>query len=314
MTDILTLTLNPALDLATFVPEVVAGPKLRCSDPQVDPGGGGINVSRAVRLLGGSSRAFVAFGGATGARLAALLAAQGIDTLPFDAPGETRESLTVTESGSGRQFRFVLPGAVWPAGLADAALLRVLQAAPRNGIVVLSGSLPPGVPDDFPRHLSSLLGVRTRVVADTSGAPLAQLAGGPVAGLDVLRMDHEEAEALAGLPLRARSDTADFAAGLVARGVARMVIVARGADGSVLVTGKERLFAEAAKVPVKSKVGAGDSFVGGFVLALAQGATNGQALARGVAAASAAVMTEATELCRREDAERLLPHCVVSLL
>jgi 6-phosphofructokinase 2 len=125
-------------------------------------------------------------------------------------------------------------------------------------------------------------------------------------------MDGEEAEALARRPLETRADTADFAQSLIARGVAKKVIVARGADGSVLADAKQRIFAKAPKVQVRSKVGAGDSFVGGYTLALARGQSEAEALAQGVAAAAAAVMSDATELCRAEDVARLLPEAAVS--
>jgi 6-phosphofructokinase 2 len=151
-----------------------------------------------------------------------------------------------------------------------------------------------------------------RVVLDTSGSALTQAVENPIPDLEVLRMDGEEAEALAGRKLETRADTADFAQALVARGVARKVIVARGADGSVLADATTRIFAKAPKVQVKSKVGAGDSFVGGYVLALARGQSEGEALSQGVAAAAAAVMSDATELCSAEDVARLLPEAVVS--
>lgn len=310
---VLTVTLNPTVDVSTEVPEVLAGPKLRCAFPQLDPGGGGINVSRAIALLGGNSTAFVAFGGATGLQLGGLLAATGIPVVAFAGPGETRQSLAVIEATTGRQFRFVMPGASWPAALIADLPDHIAAVAPKAGWVVLSGSQPVGFTPDFARTLVQRLAGQGRVLVDTSGAPLTNLAAAAVAGLSVLRMDSEEAQALAGDGLTSREATAGFAAKLVTRGVARTVIVAHGADGSVLAdTTGGRWFASAPKVPVRSKVGAGDSFVGAYVLAVARGAAAPQALARGVAAASAAVMTEATELCRRDDAERLVADCVVS--
>lgn len=124
-------------------------------------------------------------------------------------------------------------------------------------------------------------------------------------------MDGEEGEALAGHPLESREETADFAQSLVRAGVAKQVIIARGADGNVLADKDHRIFAKAARVKVKSTVGAGDSFVAAFVLALARGQSNDQALAFGSAAAAAAVTTDATQLCRLEDVMRLLPECTV---
>lgn len=304
---ILTLTLNPALDMATDVPEIVAGNKLRCTDPHLDPGGGGLNVSRAIKALGGDSLALVALGGLTGDRLAGLIRADGITFLSILGPGETRQSLTVTEKTTGKQFRFMLPGPVW--GEAERArVFTLLSATARpGGISVISGSQPPGVPADFPAQLAASMD-QSRIVLDTSGSALFEAVQNPIPGLEVLRMDGEEGEELAGRTLHSREETADFASELVKRGVAKSVIVARGADGNVLANAEERLFSPAPKVKVKSTVGAGDSFVAAFVLAMARGQDAATGLAMASAAAAAAVMTDATQLCRAEDVMRLMPQ------
>ncbi len=308
---ILTLTLNPALDMASSVPRMIPDEKLRCSEPQLDPGGGGLNVSRAIHALGGESLALVALGGLTGDRLAVLIRREGVMFLGITGPGETRQSLTVNEEATGRQFRFMLPGPVWTEADQHRVFTLLRAAGKPGGFAVISGSQPPGVPLDFPGRLAaSMAGMR--VVLDTSGAALTQAVTHPIPQLDLLRMDEEEAEALADRPLGSRIDTADFAQSLVARGVARTVIIARGSDGSVLADSSQRLFAKAPKVQVKSKVGAGDSFVGGFILARARGQTDAEALALGVTAAAAAVMSDATELCTAADVARLLPEAVVS--
>src|SRR5690606_21573968 len=185
---ILTLTLNPALDMATEVPEILPGQKLRCTDPLLDPGGGGLNVSRAIRALGGDSLALVAIGGLTGDRLAGLIREAGVTFLSILGPGETRQSLTVTEGTTGRQFRFMLPGPVW--GEAERArVFTLLRATARpGGLSVISGSQPPGVPADFPAQLAESM-PGSRVVLDTSGKPLAEAVQNPIPGLEVLRMD-----------------------------------------------------------------------------------------------------------------------------
>jgi 6-phosphofructokinase 2 len=310
-TPVVTLTLNPALDMSSEVPALIPDQKLRCSEPLLDPGGGGLNVSRAIAALGGESLALVALGGLTGDRLAGLIRAEGVPFLALTAPGETRQSLTVTEASTGRQYRFMLPGAVWSAEDQE-RVFTVLRAFSRLGAWgVISGSQPPGVPVDFPARLARAM-PGLNVVLDTSGPALREAVAHPIPGLAVLRMDGDEAEMLAGAPLISRSDSADFAASLVERGVARQVVVARGADGSVLVDKDHRIFAKAARVKVKSTVGAGDSFVAGLVLSLAREEPPEAALAFGTAAASAAVMTDATQLCRKEDVERLLPECVIS--
>ncbi len=310
---ILTLTLNPALDMATEVAVMRPDEKLRCTDPQLDPGGGGLNVSRAVHLMGGESLALVALGGLTGDRLAELIRREGVMFLGITGPGETRQSLTVNEAETGRQYRFMLPGPVWHEADQERVFMLLRAAGKPGGFAVISGSQPPGVPVDFPARLAAAM-AGMRVVMDTSGAALTRAVEHPVPGLEVLRMDGEEAEALAGRVLATRAETADFAVELVARGVAKKVIVARGADGSVLAGEGVRLFAKAPKVQVRSKVGAGDSFVGGYILTLARGGSEAEALAMGVAAAAAAVMSAATELCRNEDVSRLLPQVVVEMV
>ncbi len=310
-TPVVTLTLNPALDLSSEVPALIPDQKLRCTDPLLDPGGGGLNVSRAIAALGGESLALVALGGLTGDRLAGLIRAEGVPFLALTAPGETRLSLTVTEGTTGRQYRFMLPGPRWSEQDRE-RVFTLLRASARPGAFgVISGSQPPGVPVDFPAQLARAM-PGLNVVLDTSGPALVEAVSHPIPGLAILRMDGEEAESLAGGQLITRSDTADFAQSLVARGVAGCVVIARGADGSVLVDKDRRIFAKAAKVKVKSTVGAGDSFVAGLVLALARGETPEAALSLGSAAASAAVITDATQLCRTDDVQRLLPECVIS--
>ena len=312
---ILTITLNPALDRATRVDSVVAGPKLRCDAPQSDPGGGGINVSRAIRILGGASRAFAVLGGPTGAAMSDLLARDGIDCVIHPAPGDTRDSFTVTDGETGAQYRFVLPGPIWAPGDVVSVIQAISGASVPGGIVVVSGSQPPGVPDDFVAGLGRrLAGSGVSLIVDTSGAPLASLGASGGNGLAVLRLNHGEAEHLAGGSLPDRAAIADFASDLVARDVARTVILATGADGSILVNADERLFCNSPQTQVVSKVGAGDSFVGAFTLALAQGEEPADCLRWGCAGAAAAVMTPATDLCRRRDVEGLLAQTAVTAL
>lgn len=310
---ILTITLNPALDLATHVADVHPGEKLRCEAPVMNPGGGGLNVSRALAQMGIRSQALVALGGATGAALQDLLDGANLTLTTLPCPGDTRQSLAVTDDASGAQYRFVLPGPIWQA----ADLARVLDALtaqhqPR-GIAVISGSLPPGLVAETPALLATALPGMT-LVLDTSGKPLAHAVTNPIPGLAVLRMDSAEAEALAGHSLVGAQDTADFAETLRTRGVAATVIIARGAEGNVLVTDGLRLMARPPMVPIISTIGAGDSFVAGLVLAMAGNKGWAEALALATASAAAAVMTPATELCRAEDVAQLLPQVTVSSL
>lgn len=306
MKDILTVTLNPALDLATSVSEVVPGVKLRCAPPETDPGGGGINVARAITQLGGKARAFVALGGDTGQTLLHQIQRAGLTPVVYAAPGETRQSLAVTDLSHGDQLRFMLPGPEW--GEEDILAVRrsIRSSTPTEGYLVLSGSGPTGAsPDLYARICEDFRDSNIDVILDTSGPALFHLAAGQSEPPLVLRMDQHEAEELARRPLPSRADSAAFAASLVRRNAARWVIVARGADGSVFADGERRLHVAAASVQVRSRVGAGDSFVGGFVKALAEGKSVELALQHGSSSASAAVMTDGTQLCHPEDAARL---------
>ncbi|WP_209426913.1 hexose kinase [Pararhodobacter sp. SW119] len=320
MPPILTVTLNPALDISGHVPRIVAGPKLRVRDVVVEPGGGGVNVARAIQRLGGAVAAFVVLGGPNGERLAALLSAEGVALRRFDLPGDTRESLAVTDD-DGRQYRFVLPGPEFDAAretavrdaIVSAALEAERDAGGQGGWVVLSGSQPPGMGDDFEQGLAQALApCGACLIVDTSGSALDRLTRQPSTSCPaVLRMDQAESEALAGRALASPAESLDLACDMVRRGVAGMVVLARGAEGSVLAAPDLRLHCAPPTVEVVSPVGAGDSFTAAFTLALARGGDPAEALRQGTAAAAAAVMTPGSELCRAADVARLASRCRV---
>lgn len=306
---IVTVTLNPALDLETRTTRLEPGHKLRCAPPRRDPGGGGINVARAVVTLGGSATAAVATGGALGQGLLDDLARSGVAVAALPAPGETRQNLSVIEEATGNQYRFIFPGPTWAEADIAAATEALLPLVAPGDLVVLSGSLPPGLsPASYVDLARAVIGAGGLVVADTSGAALTALARAGL-GLKVLRMDHAEAEDLLGETLPTPADTARSALNLVAGGAAEIAILARGAEGSILASREGCWFAPAADMPVVSLTGAGDSFVAGATLALSRAMPLPEVLSRGVAAASAAVTTEATELCDRDVFEAILPDC-----
>ena len=313
--EILTVTLNPAVDMATHVAQAVAGPKLRCADPRLDPGGGGVNVARAVCKLGGSAHALVAVGGTMGDRLVQLLADEGVPAFPVQVSGETRLSFAVTDDSSGAQYRFSVPGQ--PLTLADGArlLTEIVRRTPQEAFVVISGSVAPGLPDDFQTQIMAALAPKhARVVIDTSSRALDWLIGHPTIPVDVLRVDQTEAAEAATHPMATIADSVAFAADLVARGVAKTVVTGRGAEGSVLVSADHRFFCHAPVVQVRSKIGAGDALVGAMTLALARGAAPETALQWGVAAASATVSTDATALCDLAQAQACFDLCQLEQL
>ncbi len=307
MRTITTLTMNPALDVSTSIHSVAPEIKLRCEAPGFHAGGGGINVARALHFLGGSACAVFAAGGHTGAKLGQLLDEEGIDQRALPIAGTTRESFTCYEDSSGLQYRFTLPG---PA-LSQAEWRACLEACFDTGAdyLVVSGSLPQGVPDEFYAELASRAEEQgSLLIIDSAGDALKTARD---AGIFLLKPNLRELSRLAGQSLRDESEIKSAAQCLIAGGLAEAMVVSLGAAGAALVTSAAYRYLRAPIVPIRSKVGAGDSMVAGIVLALARGESLLDAARFGVAAGSAAVMTPGTQLCRRADAERLLPQVAV---
>jgi len=300
---IVTLTLNPAVDKNTRVDQVVAEDKLRCEAPSREPGGGGLNVSRVIGRLGGQSTAFYTSGGLTGRILQDLLDAEALDHTPLPVDEWTRENLIVYETSTDRQFRFGMPGPTLTDGEIDACLntLRGLDPAPEY--LVASGSLPPGVPDDtYAAVAEAAHALGAKPILDTSGAALR-------AAMDadwyLLKPNLRELQQLAGDDLATEAERIDAARAFIDRGWCRGVVLSMGASGALLVTADRAAHVRSPTVPIASRVGAGDSMVGGLTVALARGQDLPDAVRFGVAAGAAAVMTPGTELCHQDDTERL---------
>jgi 6-phosphofructokinase 2 len=310
MRSIVTLTMNPAVDESTSVPYVLPDRKLRCQPPTYEPGGGGINVARAIRKLGGDALACFSVAGPAGELLKHLLDTEGVRYAAVAVTRWTRENLNVLEEVSGRQFRFCMPGPAlddreWPVFL---DWLRALRPAP--DYLVVSGSLPPGVPVDFYARVAALgRQMGSRVVLDTSGAPLARAVE---EGVYLLKPSLHEFQALMNEHDLDESRLAELGATAVKRGWCEVLVLSLGAGGALWVTPLDRERLAAPAVRVKSSVGAGDSMVAGVVLSLAQGRPLGQAVRVGVAAGAAAVLNPGTALCRREDVERLYPQVMTA--
>jgi len=301
MSDIITVTVNPALDVSASTPQVRPTSKLRCDQVERHPGGGGVNVARVLHRLGSDCKALCLVGGPSGQMLLQLLAQEGVNCLPVPISGHTRESFTVRELGSGQEYRFVLPGPQVQASEVASTLDTLgQQGAPRY--LVASGSLPPGMPTHFYAELAAV--ARTwgaRLVVDGSGPALgAALAHGVYMAKPSLR----EMRELTDQPLTSLHAVRDAARQWVADGRAEVVAVSLGDKGAVLVSAHEALFAPALAVQVVSAVGAGDSFVAGMVWALSEGQTVGRAFALGVAAGSAALSSSGTGLCAPDDVHR----------
>lgn len=310
MPDIVTLTINPAIDIFVNVVHVEPTRKLRCSSPKRDPGGGGINVARVAHRLGSKVTAIYPVGGAIGQLLERLVEREGIDSLVTPSHVETRENFTAYETESGNQYRFVLPGSVLHRAEWEACLDKLISLPEKPKFVVASGSIPPGVPDDFFARVvreAKRLGAKT--VIDTSGAALAAALD---EGVTMFKPNLVELSEFAGAVLD--SDAARIAAcrTLIASGRAEAVALTLGEQGALLVTARRAWQAQPLAIDVVSAVGAGDSFVGGMVSALADGKPIEEAFRMAVAAGSAAVMSPGTELCRMADVMRLMPEVQIN--
>jgi 6-phosphofructokinase 2 len=263
-----------------------------------------VNVARVIHRLGGACTALYPAGGATGAAFQRLLADEGVPSICVPIAGETRESFSVKEIASNNEFRFVLPGPVLQAHEWQACLDRIAALDDLPRFVVLSGSLPPGVPNDFYARLIRLLKPRgVPVILDTSGAPLNLALE---EGVFLLKPSLGELSALWGRPLFDELAWREAAQQLIKQGRASYVVLSLGEIGACLFCADGSWFAPALPVQVSSAIGAGDSFVGAMVWALSQKHSLLEAFKYGVAGASAALLSTGTGLCRPQDVTRLL--------
>lgn len=311
MSRIVTLTLSPVVDKSTTVPALAPEKKLRCAEPKFEPGGGGINIARAIKQLGGDALAIYPAGGHTGSFLQSLLDEQGVTSKVIPVAAPTRENLIVVEAATNNQYRFGMPGASLTAAELEACIGAV-EAVRGMEYLVASGSLPPGVPDDVFARLAAIARSKgARFIADTSGEPLRAAAK---EGVFLLKPNISELSSLVGREEIHLERVDDVARELIASGGCSLVAVSLGPAGAVLVNPEDVYMVTPPPVRKRSTVGAGDSMVAGLVLALAEGKSLSEVLCFGVAAGTAATMNPGTELCHRADVDRLLPKLHVQRL
>lgn len=303
MPQIITVTFNPSIDKSTTISGLVPEKKLRCTQPVYEPGGGGLNVARAIKKLGGDATAIYTTGGHSGQFLKTLVEGEGIRAEAVPIKNATRENLIVLDTPTNQQYRFGMPG---PRLDAD-ELQKVLDVIARYkdaAYVIVSGSLTAGVPESVFGDIAAITKKSgARLVVDTSGSALNKATQ---AGVFLLKPNLGELSALAGKEEIHEEDVDDVARSIIAKGHCEIVVVSLGAGGAMLVTAKEVLHAVPPVVKRKSTVGAGDSMVAGLVLCLSRGSSLREALCYGVASGTAATMNPGTELCKKEDVEKLL--------
>lgn len=299
---IVTLCMNPALDITTSTESVRPTDKLRCAAARYDPGGGGINVAHVADVLGARSAAVFPAGGPAGELVNNLLVAEGLAVHRIPIGGATRESVTVNELSTERQYRFVLPGPELTVAEQTECLLQLRRAASHASIVVASGSLPPGVPEDFYQQVANVCAdINTMFLLDTSGAGLRNV----TAGVFLLKPSLRELRECVERQLTTEAEQVGAARELIDRGAAECVLVSLGAHGALLVTRDRAQRFAPVSVPPGSGVGAGDAMVAGVAVGLTRGWPLTEAVRLGIAAGAATLLTPGTAPCTREDTERL---------
>lgn len=305
MARFVTLTLNPALDIATSTARVEPTHKLRCDTATRYAGGGGVNVARVLHRLGADVLAWALAGGPAGAQLVQRLEDEGVPVHAQPIAGDTRENLSVMDRSSGLEYRFVLPGPTLHAADWHTCRqgLQAMASAPHW--LVASGSLPPGLPDSTYADLAGLARTQGwRLVVDTSGPALAQALA---AGVAVAKPSLRELRDTTGLPLEAPTDWARATQALVQAGQAEVVALSLGEQGALLATREGVWRAPAlALTAATGTTGAGDCFLATLLWALDAGHPPPEALRWAVAGGGAALLTPGTGLAQAGDLHRLV--------
>lgn len=298
---ILTVTLNPAIDKSTITTKLEPEAKLRCQDVLNEPGGGGINVSKALKRLRIPSVALFPSGGYNGEMLKGLLTDEGILFRSVNSVVETRENWVVLESETNRQYRFTFPGRKCEEQTIRELIENIRSFSPEY--VVASGSLPPGLPDYFyGMVVKTAASVGAKCIVDTSGPALQALKGKNVF---MIKPNISELCKMLKIEELENNEVPNAAQQAIRDGFAEIIVVSMGPDGAWLVSADKKYFAAAPSIEKKSTVGAGDSMVAGITYMLQQKQTLKQALNFGVACGSAATMNDGTQLFKPEDAQRL---------
>ena len=301
MPKIVTLTFNPVIDKTTSVNGLAPEKKLRCSDPGFGPGGGGINVTRALKNLGADSLAIYPEGGYSGKFLNHLMEQEGLHFKPVEVSKHTRENLIVFDKATGLQYRFGMPGSHIEEHECR-ALLDVVRNTEAD-FIVASGSLLTGMPPDIVAQVAQIAKEKgAKLILDTSGEALKKAVE---VGVYLLKPNLGELSSLIGEEEVDHHSVDEIGKEIIRRGECEILVVSMGAKGAKLITKEEIIYVSSPAVRSVSTLGAGDSMVAGMVLALSRNNTLKEVLELGIACGTAATLTHGSELCLKEDVDKL---------
>jgi len=307
MSSVVTVTISPCIDKTITVAQIFPDRKLRCDQPFVQPGGGGINVATVLNRLGINATAVFISGGYAGGFLRHLLDAQHIPYISIEGKQETRENIVIHELSTGKQYRFTMPcghtaEAEWRACF-EAVSLKTAPA-----YIVISGSMPDDLsPAFFEEFATFAKNKNAQLIIDTSGAALKNaLQFSPF----LIKPNLGELANLTGVEISSAQQAELAAKALIKNYECKNIVVSLADKGAMMVTKDATYFAKPPKVTVKSTVGAGDSMVAGIIFAIHQGMSLSDSLRFGVACGTAATLNPGTELCYKADAEALFPKVI----
>lgn len=302
MAKIITLTVNPALDVYTTIDQLEPEKKLRCTEPTKDPGGGGVNVSRVLKRLGTEAKTIYTRGGYTGQIFGELLSNEGIDQDPLEVKNDLRQNFAASETSTGNLFRFGFPGAhLEEQEYRD--LLEKIRNAPQSEFLVASGSLPPGAPEDYYSQVAAIARERKmKFIADTSGKALAAVLK---EGAYLIKPNSEELEDLVGRKASNYEDKKQLLKEALEKFPVEVIVLSLGPEGAIMATKEDIKHLPAPKVEFISSIGAGDSMVAGIVCSLSKGNSVEDSVLFGIACGSATIKSPGTELLTSEDVEEL---------
>jgi 6-phosphofructokinase 2 len=301
MPKIITLTFNPVIDKTTSVNGVAPEKKLRCSQPAFGPGGGGINVTRALRNLDADSLAVYPAGGYSGKFLNDLMQQYGLHFEAVEMSAHTRENFIVFDKATGLQYRFGMPGSEIEESEWKALLEKVRDTD--ADFIVASGSLLPGMPVDIVAQVAQIAKEKgAKLILDTSGEALKKAVE---VGVYLLKPNLGELSSLVGEDEVDHHSVDEIGKEIIRRGECELLVVSMGAKGAKLITKDEIIEVASPVVRSVSTLGAGDSMVAGMVLALSRNKSLKEVLQYGIACGTAATLTHGSELCRKEDVDKL---------
>jgi len=303
---ILTVTLNAAIDRTVAVPNFRLGQRHRAVESRTVAGGKGVNVARALKLLGRPVIATGLAGGPTGTRILERLAEEAILNDFTRIHGDSRTNLAVVDPTSNEQTEINERGPEVSAEEVDRFVEKLLYLAQGARICVLAGSVPPGVePDVYARLTQALRGLGVVTILDTDGESMR---AGLRANPDVVAPNQSEAEEAVGHEFNDTDDRDAGLAALIEMGAGEAIITLPSGCAAIVGKGPERRRYEVSIEPLDpvSTVGSGDAFLAGYVAARYEGASPRDCLAFGVACGAESTQHFGAGTLDRREAERLL--------